>query len=405
MTDGPLAGIRVLEVAQWIMVPGAGAILADWGADVIKVEHPLRGDALRGMNALSETMSYRHTLHNANRGKRSVGVDLGDPEGRELLLRMAETSDVFITNLLPASRARLGVDVDDVRTRNPSIIYARGSGLGPRGPEAGAGGYDLAQYWARSGVGLVYFNPRFEYPLPSNGQFGDLISATVLAGGIAAAIAQRERTGVPPLVDVSLLGVGAWSICPDIIVAQAGEPPVSLPALERDARPNPLMNVFRTADGRFIALSLLQADRHWAELCLRLEAPSLVDDPRFADATARVGNATDLIQVLDALFATETLDQWRERLKGSSFVWDVYQTPAEVAVDPQVLANDYIVTVPDAEGSSAPPCMVASPVQFDERSRLPHRAPEHGEHTEALLRELGLEWDEISSLKRRGVVN
>jgi crotonobetainyl-CoA:carnitine CoA-transferase CaiB-like acyl-CoA transferase len=399
----PLAGVRVLEVAEWVMVPGAGAILADWGADVVKVEHVVRGDAIRGLNA-DASIRYRHFVHNANRGKRSIGLDLAEPEGRELLLQLVDRTDVFLTNFLPAARQKLGVDVADVRTRNPQVIYARGSGVGPRGPEAGAGGYDFAQYWARAGVGSVYHHPDLEYPLAGNAQFGDLISATVLAGGIAAALLQRDRTGVAPVVDVSLLGVGAWTICQDVIAGEAGEPLTALPSTNRAAMPNPLTNVFRTADGRFLSFVLLQSDRDWPHFCDRLDAPSLRDDPRFADAASRRANAAALVAELDTVFGARTLDQWRARLDGSPFVWAVYQTPAEVAADPQVAANDYLVPVADATGSTAPPHLVATPVQFDERSLVPRRAPEHAEHTEAILLDLGLDWDQIAKLKDRGVV-
>jgi crotonobetainyl-CoA:carnitine CoA-transferase CaiB-like acyl-CoA transferase len=386
------------------MVPGAGAILADWGADVVKVEHATRGDALRGLNTDRGSIRYRHFVHNANRGKRSIGIDLRSAHGRELVLRMAETSDVFITNFLPEARRKLGIDVDDVRARNPRIVYARGSGVGPRGPEANTGGYDFGQYWARSGVGFLHHHPRLEYPLAGNAQFGDLISATVLAGGIAAALVQRDRGGDAPVVDVSLLGVGAWTVCQDIIAASAGEEGVSLPATEREAMPNPLTNIFRTADGRFLALVLLQSDRDWPELCARLDAPAMRDDPRFADAKERRAHAKELIHGLDAIFGTRPLEEWRVRLAGSSLVWAVYQTPAEVARDPQVTANGYVVPVADAEGSNAPPYLVATPVQFDERSPVPRRGPEHAEHTELLLLELGLGWDEIAALKDQGVV-
>ena len=265
-------------------------------------------------------------------------------------------------------------------------------------------GYDFAEYWARAGVGTVFHHPQLDYPLPGNAQFGDILSASILAGGIAAAVAQRERTGVASLVDVSLLGVGAWTICHDIICNAEGERPPSLPSTLRHDMPNPLTNVFRTADNRLIALVLMQSDRDWPELCARLDAPHLSDDPRFVDLPARAVHRRELVDELDALFGKRTLAEWRERLAGCEFVWALYQTPEEVAADPQMIANDYVVTVADAEGSSAPPRLIASPVQFDERSFIPRRGPEHAEHTEQVLLELGLAWDDIASLKQRGVI-
>jgi crotonobetainyl-CoA:carnitine CoA-transferase CaiB-like acyl-CoA transferase len=386
------------------MVPGAAAILADWGADVVKVEHAVRGDAIRGLNVDASSIRGRHFVHNANRGKRSIGLDLTDPTGRDLVMRLVDSADVFVTNFLPAAREKLGIDVDDVRARNPRVIYARGSGVGPRGDEAGAPGYDFAQYWARAGVGTTFHHPSLEYPLAGNAQFGDLISATVLAGGIAAALLQRDRTGIAPVVDVSLLAVGAWSICQEVVGAQAGELAPSLAATAREAMPNPLTNVFRTADGRFLSFVLLQSDRDWPRFCERIEELELRDDARFATARARRKHAAELVAALDAVFERRTLAEWREQLADSPFVWSVYQTPAEVAADPQVIANDYVVAVADADGSTAPPYLVASPVQFDERSCVPRRAPEHAEHTESILLDLGLDWDEIAKLKDRSVI-
>jgi crotonobetainyl-CoA:carnitine CoA-transferase CaiB-like acyl-CoA transferase len=409
MTDnrtlGPLSGYRVVEVAEWVLVPGAAGILADWGAEVIKVEHSTRGDGIRGLNADRGSVRYRHMVHNANRGKRSIGIDLATQEGRELVLRLVDESDVFITNLLPASRARLGLDVEDVRTRNPRIVYARGSGLGPRGAESESRGYDFAQYWARAGVGLVHQHPDLNYPLAGNAQFGDVLGASVLAGGVAAGLLQRDRTGVGPVVDVSLLGLGVWTISQDVIVAGAGESVTPLPATRREEMPNPLTNVFRTADDRFIAFVLLQSDRHWPEFCDRLDAPQLRFDARYADASARAANRRQLVSELDVIFAGRTLDEWRVVLSGCGFVWSVYQTAEEVFRDPQVEANDYIVPVADGEGSTAPPYLVATPVQFDERSPVPRRAPEHGEDTEAVLRDLAFDWTDIADLRDRGIVN
>ncbi len=321
-------------------------------------------------------------------------------------MELVARSDVFLTNFLPAVRARLGIDVDDVQQRNPGIVYARGSGVGPRGDERDAGGFDYATFWGRAGVGLTFHDPTLEYPVAGSAAFGDLISAPVLAGGIAAALLERERTGRASVVDVSLLGVGSWIMAGDVITTALGNPQPSV-ALTPHAEPrNPLVNIYRTRDRRYIALVSLQADRDWPELCARLAIPELVADPRFDTAARRMENRHECVAQLDAAFAARTLDEWRGQLAGTRFVWEAMQTPGEVATDPQVVANDYIVPL-DREGDeSLPPMLVASPVQFDETSRHDlHRAPEMGEHTEQVLLDLGYAWDDISALKARGIVN
>ncbi|MCU1458208.1 MAG: CoA transferase [Actinomycetia bacterium] len=403
----PLAGIRVLEVAQWVFVPAASAILADWGADVIKVEHPVHGDAVRGLNQGGpKTLSAAHNTQHANRGKKGIGLQLDTPEGREILLRLVDECDVFLTNFLPAVRSRLGIDVDDIRARNPRVVYARGSGLGPRGDEREGGGFDYATFWGRAGVGLAFHDPSLEYPVAGNAAFGDLISAPILAGGIAAALLDRERTGRADVVDVSLLGVGSWIMAGDIVTAALGDPQPSV-ALTPHAEPrNALVNIYRTRDHRYIALVSLQSDRDWPEFCARVGRPDLIDDPRFSSAARRMENRNACVEQIDAAFAAKTLDEWRRQLRGTRFVWEAMQTPGEVATDPQVIANDYLVPVDRTGDELLPPMLVASPVQFDETSPAElRRAPEVGEHTEQVLLDLGYGWDDITRLKSAGIVN
>lgn len=403
----PLAGIRVLEVAQWVFVPAASAILADWGADVIKVEHPVHGDAVRGLNQVGpKTLSSAHNTQHANRGKRGIGLQLDTPEGLEILMELVAGCDVFLTNFLPTVRARLGIDVEDVRKRNPDIIYARGSGVGPRGDEREVGGYDYATFWGRAGVGLTFHHPSLEFPVASNAAFGDLISAPVLAGGIAAALLDRERTGRASIVDVSLLGVGSWIMAGDVITAALGHPQPSVALTPHDEPRNPLVNIYRTRGGRYITVVSLQSDRDWPEFCERIGLPELITDPRFSSSALRMEHRHECVALLDAAFAARTLDEWRVQLAGTRFVWEAMQTPGEVAADPQVVANDYIVPLDRAGDESLPPMLVTSPVQFDETSpRNLHRAPEVGEHTEQVLLDLGYGWDDITRLKSKGVVN
>ena len=399
-----LAGIRVVEVASWTFVPISGAVLSEWGADVIKIEHPASGDPQRGLVSSGlvpggDGVNFMFEI--PNRGKRSVGLDISTDEGRELLYRLVETADVFVTNYLPDVRQRLGIDVDDIRARNPSIIYVRGTGQGTRGPDAGRGGFDGASYWARAGLAMTFKDAAAEWPVDQRPAFGDVLGGLTIAGGISAALLRRERTGTPSIVDVSLLGLGLWSIAPEVTSAKLFEN-VEIPAFDRDSLPNPLVGTYPTKDGRFLILVLLQADRYWPDLCAHLERPDLLEDPRFKDAAARYEHRRECIQVLREVFRTRTYDEWRDRLATLEGVWAPLQTALEVHDDPQVVANGYLEPVTATSGAEFR--LPANPVQFDETPPEVRGAPEHGEHTDEVLLELGLSYDEIIERKVSGAV-
>ena len=211
-----MQGVRILEVAEHTFVPAASALLADWGAEVIKIEHVERGDAMRGL-ASTGVVSLPNDVHvlleHSNRGKKSLGLDLTSDDGLEVLHQLIATSDVFLTNKLPSVRTKLRIDLDDVRAHNPSIIYVRGTGQGERGPDADKGSYDSLAYWCRAGIAMGVGAPEDEHvPPPPAPAFGDSIGAMTIAGGIMGALFHRERTGEATEVDVSLLGVGLWSM-------------------------------------------------------------------------------------------------------------------------------------------------------------------------------------------------
>ena len=401
----PLAGIRVLEVASHVFVPMAGAVLAEWGAEVVKVEHPETGDPYRGL----VDAGLHPTLHGAdaffqaaNRGKRSVGIDLKDPEGRRLLGRLLAGVDVFLTNVRADARSRLRIDVDDVRQDNPSVVYVRGTAFGARGPDAGRGGYDTGAYWARSGMQHLLTPPDATWPPTARPAFGDVVGGLALAGAVGTALFRRATTGEPSVVDGSLLASGMWQVQHDVVRAgiDAGWNPVRAP--DRSTATNPLMLPYRTADGRFVALMMLAPDRRWPDLCRALGQPELAVDPRFVDIDVRRRNAEACVAALDAIFASRDLDDWRQALADFEGEWAVVQTPRELHDDPQVQANGYVADVELGGGATLP--LVTAPVQFDGQPGRPTRAPEHGEHTESVLLDLGLSWDEISALKDRGVV-
>ncbi|MDP1792728.1 MAG: CoA transferase [Acidimicrobiales bacterium] len=401
----PLEGIRVLEVASWMFIPSGGAVLVDWGAEVLKVEHPETGDPQRGLMTSGimpgGVAMINFMIEQPNRGKKSIAIDISHPDGHEALMKLVETADVFLTNYLPPIRRKLKIDTDDIRARNPNIIIARGSGQGPLGPDAEKGGFDGAAFWARGAVGIT-MPPQHDgwpgsQPTPA---FGDVIGGMTTAGGIAAALVKRERTGEPSIVDVSLLGTAMWQISPMILMNKLfGIDRIA--GTERTPQGNPGVGTFKTKDGRFVAMMLLQGDRFWADWVTRLGKPELVDDPRFDNAMARAENAAECQKLLDEAYANFTLDELRIAFDGFEGVWSPFQTLAELYDDPQVVANGYLPTA-DINGTDFQ--MVASPAQFDETAVTVVRAPEHGEHTETELVELGYDWDQIIAMKESGAI-
>ncbi|MFD5296364.1 CaiB/BaiF CoA transferase family protein [Streptomyces mutabilis] len=398
----PLEGIRVLEVAMYGFVPSAGAVLADWGADVIKVEHAVTGDPQRGLRQTGpfkvEGEPNPNVAH-ANRGKRSLGLDMGKPEGREVLYELAQDADVFLTSFLPASRARLGIDVDDIRAVNPRIVYARGSALGPRGAEADRGGYDMTAFWARAGTAASITPPGTTgMIMPPGPAYGDTVSGTNLAGGIAAALLRRERTGEPSVVDVSLLGSGLWALGHSIGLSlhldRAWE---GVTPSDHGSPTNPLSGLYRTADDRYISFVMLQPARFWANVCHCLGRPDLADDPRFATAETIAAHTGDAVKILREVIATRPLAEWSERFAALDGPWAPVQDTLQAATDAQVRANGYIGQAGDLE-------LVASPVQFDVEDTTLGPAPEFAAQTEEILTELGYDWDRILALKASGTV-
>jgi crotonobetainyl-CoA:carnitine CoA-transferase CaiB-like acyl-CoA transferase len=404
----PMHGIRVLEVAEHTFVPAASALLSDWGADVIKIEHVTRGDAMRGLartGLLNLGDGGVHVLlEHSNRGKRSLGLDLSTPEGAAVVARLAAVSDVFLTNKLPTVRASLGIDVDAIRAMNPNIVYVRGSGYGPHGPDADKGGYDVLGYWCRSGLAVGCTVPDVDYvsaqPAPA---YGDSIGAMTIAGGIAAALLHRERTGEAPIVDVSLLATGMWAGGAGIALSQQLQIPWRHPPAHPDAIQNPLAAAYRTQDGRWLFISCLQGFQYWPEICGILDLEKLVLDARFATAQSLATHAVEAMHLLQQQFKTATFDEWARRLAHFSGQWAPVQDNLEVADDPQVAANAYLVQAETRQGRSF--SLVASPVQFDGQPAQTRRAPEFNEHGDEILTELlGLDWDEVIEMKLRGVV-
>jgi crotonobetainyl-CoA:carnitine CoA-transferase CaiB-like acyl-CoA transferase len=403
-----LDGFRILEVAEHTFVPAASAILSDWGAEVIKVEPVGRGDAMRGLartGVINLGAGDVHALlEHSNRGKKSIALDLTTDEGREILYRLAEASDVFLTNKLPRVRKDLHIDVDDIRARNSRIVYVRGSGYGPKGPDADSGGYDILGYWSRSGVGGALQVPGDEEFIGQAGPaYGDSIGAMTIAGGICAALLGRERSGQGSVVDVSLLGTGMWAIGAGVALSlQMGFRMQRMPAGQRPMN-NPLTNQYLTSDGRWISMSCLQAFHYWPGACRALGREDLIEDPRFSTHEDLTANAREAAAILKEVFRTKTAAQWQEQLRGFRGQWTLVQDTGDLADDPMVQANGYLVQAHTASGT--PFSLVATPVQFDEESAATERAPDYNEHGDAILTDLlGYDWDAVIDLKLKGAV-
>jgi crotonobetainyl-CoA:carnitine CoA-transferase CaiB-like acyl-CoA transferase len=406
MPRRPMDGVRVVEVAQFTYVPAAGAVLADWGADVIKVEHAVAGDAQRGFAYLGSVAAggrFAPLMEHPNRGKRSIGLALEQPAALEVLYEIVRRSDVFVTNFLPDARARLRIDVDDIRAVNPKIIYVRGTALGTRGPEAAKGGYDQPTFWSRAGATAGISSPVLDGVIGMPGPaYGDSIGGMTIAGGISAALFARERTGEPSVVDVSLLSVGAWAnaLAVDLALLNGQQWEPKPPEKGGGLVPNPLVGFFRTADGRYLNLNMMQPGRYWAEFCERIGRPDLVTDPRFDTAEKLFENCVPAAEQIARAIESGTFAEWLERFETFDGQWEPVASSVEVGHDPQLRANGFIAQVTDVEGVTRE--LVTAPVQFDESPATPVRGPEFAEHTEEILKELGLEEAEILDLRIAG---
>jgi formyl-CoA transferase len=397
-----MAGVRVVEVSEHTFMPAAGMVLADWGADVIKIERTTDGgDPMRNLAIPNiQAGGYNPYFEAGNRGKRSIALDLTQEAGREVLRRLIKDADVFITNLRIDARQAFGIEPDDLFKLNPKLIYARGTGNGRHGPYARQGGFDGPTTWCRGGLAYLQVPAKYE-PKSAPSSIGDLTGGITMAGAIAGALFKRERTGKGSIVDNALYAVGTYLSSQLIALASLGvnREPTEQPRSESF---NPLVMMYQTKDGRWLNLCLLMP-KWWADFCEHIDRPDLIEDERFKSFAARSQNRGALVSVLDEVFAKRTLAEWVKRLETMDGVWSPCFSPAEIAADPQALVNGFVVPVGD-EG--APDYLIGStPCQFDERpvGEL-RRGPGWGEHTAQILAEVGIEGAAAAALKEGGVV-
>ncbi len=400
----PLDGIRVIDWTIWQQGPYSTALLADLGAEVIKLETP-EGDPGRAIFAVSGSTTVRNGrnfyFESNNRHKKSVTLDLKKPEAREIVYRLVARSDVFVQNYRKGVAQRLKLDYQTLREHNPKLVYATASGYGPEGPDSGEPSFDyLAQ--ARSGI-MNIAGIDSDEPVYLFGGVADQMGAIMLCYGVITALLARERYGVGQEVNASHLGSmialqGLNLSCRTILGTE----------FRRNTRENsfnPLWNHYRCADGKWLTLGMIQADRYWKDLCNTLGVPELIDDPRFKDIAIRGKNCKALIAIFDRVFATKPRDEWMKLLKaGGDFIYTVVNKISDLPDDPQVIANEYVVDYQHpAMGEMK---LVGFPVRFSETPAEPRgHAPELGEHTEMILTEmLGYSWDDVARLKESGVI-
>ena len=387
---GPLEGIRVVELGVWVAGPAAGGILADWGADVVKIEPP-DGDPARTFGRmLGISPQDRHHVSPPfemdNRGKRSVVLDLATDEGKAQAAALLADADVFITNIRTGALRRIGLDYAAVTTANPNLVYGLITGYGAEGPDADRPAYDVAAFWARSGLAHLLTRPGQSPPFQRGGM-GDHMAGMTLAGAICAALIARMRTGAGQLVTTSLYRQGAYTVSFDLNTFLITGHSIAIG--QREAMGNPCMNNYTAADGRRFWLVGLQGERHWPALCASVQRPAWLTDERYATGRARAANAVELIAELDSIFATKTLDEWSEAFAAQpDLFWSPINSMEDVIADEQFHAAGGVIYVPDADGTSVP--MVATPADFyGTPAEVRCSAPELGEHTDEVLAELG----------------
>lgn len=394
-----LEGLKVVEYATYVAAPGAGAIMADWGADVIKVEPP-GGDPIRMFFASVgiEGVAVNPVFEFDNRGKKSVVLDTAQDAARDALRKLIDGADVFLTNVRPGGLKRAGLDHDALLARHPRLIYASLTGYGLEGPDADRPGMDSAAFWARSGLASL-FRPKGGEPVALRTAFGDHVASLAIASGVLAALYERQSTGKGRLVEASLLRTAHYVGGSDFAIQHSyGRTATNRP---RADAANPLINYFKTKDGHWLTMLTRQGEKDWPPFCRALKLDHLIDDERFSRAKPRRAHGPELVAILDEAFASFTLDELTARLDAEEMVWSPLLTAAEAIIDPQTIAAGCVVQTPQHEG---PPINApGSPVRFhgaDDGPKGP--APKMGEHTRAVLAQLGYSDAEIDAFYASG---
>jgi crotonobetainyl-CoA:carnitine CoA-transferase CaiB-like acyl-CoA transferase len=397
-----LEGLKVIEYATYMAAPGAGCILSDWGAEVIKIEPP-GGDPIRKFfQTIGTDITDNPVFDFDNRGKRSIVIDTARDEGQALVRQLVSDADVFLTNVRPGGLERSGLDHAALAALNPKLVYCSLTGYGLEGPDADRPGFDIASFWARSGVAHLTI-PKGSEPFALRSAFGDHTTSLAAAAGICAALVEAGRTGKGRLVEASLFRAGIYAMGSDMAIQLFFDRVAS--TKPRNEQIVPIMNFYKTKDERWLCIVARQGEVDWEPLCRVLGLTHLIGDARYASAKGRRANCTEVVGLLDAGFANFTLNEVAARLDAESIAWALLQTPAEVAVDPQAHAAGAIVRVPSQKGDGSTFAAPAGPVRFpgaDDGPKGP--SPRLGEHTRAILAGLGQPPDAIAAMFAAGIV-
>jgi crotonobetainyl-CoA:carnitine CoA-transferase CaiB-like acyl-CoA transferase len=402
---GPLEGLKVLEVANWVAGPSACAIMADMGAAVVKIEHRETGDPVRSINVSSRGV-VQHTgginlvFELLNRGKQSVAIDLGHAQGQEIVQKLAAQSDVVVTNLTPHRLERYRLRYEDLSALNSRVIYVALTGYGREGPDRDRSGFDYAAFWARSGI-MASLGESGGPPTQQRPGMGDQTTSLALTAAIGMALYERERSGKGQRIDCSLLHSAMWVLGADMMSALKTHQPVE--RVPRKDVGNPLFNFYETADGRWVQLVMIESERFWDGFCSALDIREFANDPRFDTHVNRIQHSKQLVDIIENQFASYNFEHWAATLDQYGCMWAPVQTLNQVVADPQVRANGYTTTLTHAEEGDFE--ILTAPIKYDRTPGAPTTvAPELGQDTELILLDLGYTWDDLAILKEQRVI-
>jgi crotonobetainyl-CoA:carnitine CoA-transferase CaiB-like acyl-CoA transferase len=399
-----LEGIKVVEVGSAAAMPLAGMLLGSWGAEVVHVEPPDRGDmqrlASQRLGASSQYSEINYLWEHVDRNKKSIGIDLGNPEGQQLIRKLCAEADIFLNNLRPYEMKKFNLSYEALSAQNPKLIYANLTGYGLNGPEKNSGGYDSVAFWARSGV-MEMMHDLDKPPVVSRGAYGDSTTSLSLLSGVLAALFVRERTGVAQQVEVSLYNTGLWVLGFDISGCLTTGKDAIRPS--RKSRFNPIRNHYPTKDDRWIMLGMTNAQHYWPEFCRAVNRSEWENDPKYATFKARQDSAEELVKLIEDIFITKSYIEWKEILGKHKLVWAPVCTPLEATKDPQAIENEYFIEWDHPDYGKLK--VLNNPIKLSKTpSGIQCRAPKLGEHTDELLSRLGYTAEEILKMKEAGII-